>query len=223
MSSPSLRGLWNECRATMRGLERWRCCMAFFSSAFLAFGLYHVHSVSGITEGGVLGATLLLDHWFSLSPAVSGFVLNLLCYGWGWRLLGRSFIAYSLIATVGFSLPYKLYELFPPLWPQLAEMPLLAAVVGALFVGVGAGLSVRAGGASGGDDALAMCLAHVTGRGIPWADLSTDLVVLGLSLTYIPLRRIGYSLLTVLISGQLIGLVQRLPLPWDKPRPEAAE
>ena len=54
MSSPSLRGLWNECRATMRGLERWRCCMAFFSSAFLAFGLYHVHSVSGITEGGVL-------------------------------------------------------------------------------------------------------------------------------------------------------------------------
>ena len=195
MSSPSLRGLWNECRATVRGLERWRCCMAFFSSAFLAFGLYHVHSVSGITEGGVLGATLLLDHWFSLSPAVSGFVLNLLCYGWGWRLLGRSFIAYSL----------------------------LAAVVGALFVGVGAGLSVRAGGASGGDDALAMCIAHVTGMGIQWAYLSTDLVVLGLSLTYIPLRRIGYSLLTVLISGQLIGLVQRLPLPWDKPRPEAAE
>ena len=205
MSSPSLRGLWNECRATVRGLERWRCCMAFFSSAFLAFGPYHVHSVSGITEGGVLGATLLLDHWFSLSPAVSGFVLNLLCYGWGWRLLGRSFIAYSLIATVGFSLPYKLYELFPP------------------FVGVGAGLSVRAGGASGGDDALAMCIAHVTGMGIQWAYLSTDLVVLGLSLTYIPLRRIGYSLLTVLISGQLIGLVQKLPLPWDKPRSEAAE
>ena len=148
---------------------------------------------------------------------------NMRIRGWGWRLLGRSFIAYSLIATVGFSLPYKLYELFPPLWPQLAEMPLLAAVVGALFVGVGAGLSVRAGGASGGDDALAMCIAHVTGMGIQWAYLSTDLVVLGLSLTYIPLRRIGYSLLTVLISGQLIGLVQRLPLPWDKPRPEAAE
>lgn len=167
MSSPSLRGLWNECRATVRGLERWRCCMAFFSSAFLAFGLYHVHSVSGITEGGVLGATLLLDHWFSLSPAVSGFVLNLLCYGWGWRLLGRSFIAYSLIATVGFSLPYKLYELFPPLWPQLAEMPLLAAVVGALFVGVGAGLSVRAGGASGGDDALAHVHRARHGHGHP--------------------------------------------------------
>ena len=50
---------------------------------------------------------------------------------------------------------------------------------------------MRAGGASGGDDALAMCIAHVTGMGIQWAYLSTDLVVLGLSLTYIPLRRIG--------------------------------
>ena len=148
---------------------------------------------------------------------------NMRIRGWGWRLLGRGFIAYSLIATVGFSLPYKLYELFPPLWPQLAEKPLLAAVVGALFVGVGAGLSVRAGGASGGDDALAMCIAHVTGMGIQWAYLSTDLVVLGLSLTYIPLRRIGYSLLTVLISGQLIGLVQRLPLPWDRAQPETME
>ena len=216
MLSASLRALRTEVRGTVRSLEPWRCLTAFFSSVFLAFGLYHVHSISGITEGGVLGATLLLDHWFSLSPAVSGFVMNLLCYAWGWRLLGRSFIAYSLIATVGFSAAYKVFELFPPLWPQLAELPLLAAVAGALFVGVGAGLSVRAGGASGGDDALAMCLAHVTGIGIQWAYLSTDLVVLGLSLTYIPLRRIGYSLLTVLISGQLIGFVQRLPLPWDK-------
>ena len=223
MSLPSLHSLWAECCTTARSLERWRCSVAFLSSAFLAFGLYHVHSFSGITEGGVLGATLLLDHWFALSPAISGFVMNLLCYLWGWQLLGRSFIAYSLIATVGFSAAYKLFELFPPLWPELADRPLLAAVVGALFVGVGAGLSVRAGGASGGDDALAMCIAHVTGMGIQWAYLSTDLVVLGLSLTYIPLRRIGYSLLTVLISGQLIGLVQRLPLPWDKPRPEAAE
>ena len=51
------------------------CLVAILSSAFLAFGLYHVHSLSGVTEGGVLGMTLLLDHWFGISPAFSGFVL----------------------------------------------------------------------------------------------------------------------------------------------------
>ena len=200
-----------------------KCFLALAGSAILAFGLYNVHSFSNVTEGGVLGMTLLLHHWFGLSPSISGLVLNAACYIGGWRTLGRSFIFYSVIAGGGFSAFYAVFERFDPLWPQLAQMPLVAAIVGALFVGVGAGLSVRAGGASGGDDALAMCIAHVTGMGIQWAYLSTDLVVLGLSLTYIPLRRIGYSLLTVLISGQLIGLVQRLPLPWDKPRPEAAE
>ena len=52
------------------------CLIALFGSAFLAFGLYHVHSFSGVTEGGVLGMTLLLEHWFHISPSVSGFIMN---------------------------------------------------------------------------------------------------------------------------------------------------
>ena len=39
--------------------------------------------------------------------------------------------------------------------------------------------------------------------------LVEDLIVLTLSLSYIPLRRIAYSLLTVILSGQLIGLVAK--------------
>lgn len=46
--------------------------ISVFGSAFLAFGLYNVHALSGVTEGGVLGLTLLLDRWFSISPSVSG-------------------------------------------------------------------------------------------------------------------------------------------------------
>ena len=171
------------------------CIAALLASAFLAFGLYHVHSFSGVTEGGVLGLTLLLEHWLHISPALSGFVLNALCYALGWRLLGREFIAYSAIASVGFSVAYKVCEQFPPLWPQLAELPLLAAIVGAVFVGVGAGVCVRAGGATGGDDALAMSAAHVTGWNIEWVYLLSDFVVLALSVSYIPLERIGYSIL----------------------------
>ena len=190
------------------------CIAALLASAFLAFGLYHVHSFSGVTEGGVLGLTLLLEHWLHISPALSGFVLNALCYALGWRLLGREFIAYSALASVGFSVAYKVCEQFPPLWPQLAELPLLAAIVGAVFVGVGAGVCVRAGGATGGDDALAMSAAHVTGWNIEWVYLLSDFVVLALSVSYIPLERIGYSILTVLLSGQIIGLIQKLP--FDK-------
>ena len=120
-------------------------------------------------------------------------------------------------------------ELFPELDAQmlLQEPPSITAerisdrCTNAQFIAVtsgrkGAGLCVRAGGASGGDDALAMCIAHVTGWEIQWVYLLTDFVVLGASLSYIPLRRIAYSVLTVLISGQLIGLIQKLRLPWER-------
>ena len=190
------------------------CMMAALSSAFLAFGLYHVHSFSGVTEGGVLGMTLLLEHWLKISPAVSGFIMNALCYAMGWKLLGREFIGYSALASLGFSAAYKVFEQFPPLWPQLAEMPLAASLLGAVFVGVGAGVCVRVGGATGGDDALAMCVSHVTHWDIQWVYLLSDFSVLALSVSYIPLERIGYSILTVLLSGQIIGLIQKLP--FDK-------
>lgn len=192
-----------------RTVSRKKCLLALAGSIILAFGLYNIHSISNVTEGGILGLTLLLQYLLGLSPAVTSLALNLLCYAVGWRTLGRDFLVYSLIATGGFSAAYAVFEKFPPLWPGIADLPLLAAVLGALFVGVGAGLSVRAGGATGGDDALAMSLSKLTGWGIQWIYLACDLLVLGASLIYIPWRRIVYSLLTVVISGQIVGFVQR--------------
>ncbi|MBQ8833950.1 MAG: YitT family protein [Oscillospiraceae bacterium] len=173
--------------------------------------MYNIHALSDITEGGVLGVTLLLEHWFSVSPALSSFLLNGACFALGWRTLGKEFIAYSLIAACGYSVGYGICEQFPPLWPGIADTPLVAAIVGALFIGIGAGLCVRAGGATTGDDALAMSISHLTKVPIQWVYLVSDLSVLGLSLSYIPLRRILYSLLTVVLSGQIIGVIQRIP------------
>ncbi len=177
-------------------------------STILSFGLYHIHSFSGITEGGILGLTLLLHHWLGLSPSISGLVMNTACYLLGWKILGKEFIVYSIVAGGGFSLAYAVFEQFGPLWPELSNMPLTASLSGAMFVGIGVGISVWAGGAPGGDDALAMSLSKITGKNIKWIYLVSDLAVLLLSVTYIPLNRILYSLLTVILSGQIIGLVQ---------------
>lgn len=128
-----LRSLFSDIRLS-------NCLVSFFASAFLAFGLYQVHAVSQVTEGGVLGMMLLLEHWTGLSPSVSGLVMDAACYALGWRLLGRSFLVYSGISSLGFSAAYRVLECFPRLWPGLSNMPLLASVLGAIFVGLGAGL-----------------------------------------------------------------------------------
>lgn len=182
--------------------------MALAGSVILGFGLYQIHSFAGVTEGGILGLTLLLQYWFQISPAVSSIVLNLICYLIGWRTMGKDFLLYSAVAAGGYSLSYGIFEQFPPLWPELYTVPLLAAVLGAVFVGVGVGLCVRAGGAPLGDDALAMSISRISHVPIQWVYLVSDLLVLAMSVSYIPLKRMGYSLLTVILSGQLVGWIQ---------------
>ena len=76
-------------------------------------------------------------------------------------------------------------------------------------MGTGAGLIVSKGGASGGDDALALIIHKVTGWKISRAYFFTDFVVLMLSLTYIPPVKILFSLLTVALSSKVIDILHR--------------
>jgi len=185
----------------------------FIGSAILAFGIYNIHSVSGVTEGGALGLTLLFEQWFGVSPSVTNLLISTACYFFGWRMYGKDFLVYSAFAAGGFSAFYAVFERFPRLMPGIAAHPFWAAIIGALFVGVGVGICVRYGGAPNADDALAMSLEKKTGIPIQWLYFISDITVLALSLTYIPVTRIVWSLITVFISGQLIGIISKARIP----------
>ena len=197
---------------TRKGLEKpvFLYLIIVLGACILSFGLYNIHERTGITEGGVLGMTLLLQHWFGLSPAITSPVMDIACYLLAWHFLGNAFAKYAVAASLAFAASHALWEQFPPLLPDLSAFPMAAAIRGALFVGLGVGLVVRIGGACGGDDALALTIAHVSRWPISRCYLFTDLAVLLLSLTYIPFARIVYSLVTVTISSVVIGRVQRL-------------
>lgn len=197
---------------TRKGLEKpvFLYLIIVLGACILSFGLYNIHERTGVTEGGVLGMTLLLQHWFGLSPAITSPVMDIACYLLAWHFLGNAFAKYAVAASLAFAASHALWEQFPPLLPDLSAFPMAAAILGALFVGLGVGLVVRIGGACGGDDALALTIAHVSRWPISRCYLFTDLAVLLLSLTYIPFARIVYSLVTVTISSVVIGRVQRL-------------
>ena len=186
-------------------------------TAILAFGMVNIHKRVHITEGGVLGMILLLNYWFAIPAALLSPLLDALCYLFGFRYLGREFLIRSIAATLCLAGFLKLWESLPFLLPDLTSRPLLAAVAGACFVGIGVGLVVRQKASSGGDDALAMVIAKLTHCKIARAYLATDITVLILSLTYIPLGRIAYSFITVTISSLLIDFIQDFSIEaWKK-------
>lgn len=176
-------------------------------TAIVSFGIHNIHSRVGISEGGIIGLLLLCSHWFGISASILSPVLDGICYLFGYKYLGRDFLKTSIFATISLAGFYRLWELFPPILPNMENMPLLAAVIGGLFVGVGCGLVVRQGASSGGDDALALVISKLTGCKVARAYLATDMTVLLLSLSYIPFKRIAFSLLTVTISSFLIDFI----------------
>lgn len=204
--SRSTVSLWT--RRLLEGITFRRLGLIVLGAMIATFGIHNIHQQTGITEGGVIGLMLFLEHWLGISPAFITPVLDLTCYLLAFKYLGGRFIKISALSTLSVSLFYKLWEQFLPMLPDLSGHPLMAALAGALFVGVGVGIIVRQGGSSGGDDALALTISRVSGWRLARCYLFTDLVVLFLSLSYIPVTRIAFSLITVTLSSWLIDRVQ---------------
>ena len=200
--------LARQLRRLLAGITLRRVGLIALGAMIATFGIHNIHQQTGITEGGVIGLMLFVEHWLGISPAFITPVLDLTCYLLAFKYLGGRFIKISALSTLSVSLFYKLWEQFPPMLPDLSAHPLAAAVLGALFVGIGVGIIVRQGGSSGGDDALALTISRVTRWRLARCYLFTDLVVLMLSLSYIPVRRIAFSLVTVTLSSWLIDRVQ---------------
>lgn len=178
-------------------------------AGILAFGMYNVHAQCDISEGGVLGLSLLLLHWLQLSPGISSLLLDTAAILAGTVVLKKTFLWDSIAASVCYTLWYSLFEAFPPIMPDLSAWPFAAAIVGGLFVGVGTSLIVRHGCAAGADDSLALIVQAKTRMRLSVFYAISDFTVLTLSLTYIPFSRIIWSMLSVLISSGIIELMRK--------------
>ncbi|MFV0379240.1 MAG: YitT family protein [Anaerorhabdus sp.] len=182
--------------------------IVLIGSFILAFGIYNIHAQADITEGGVLGMILLLEYWFGISPSITSIIMDYSLFAFGAVLLGSKFLKYSFVASLSFSIFYYLVSLLGPQLPLITQNYLLSSIVGGIFVGVGVGMVIRIGGACGGDDTLALIARKLTGMKVAHAYFFMDTLVLLLSLSYIPVKIIIYSFITVIISSALIGFIK---------------
>ncbi|AUN14554.1 YitT family protein [Paraclostridium sordellii] len=180
--------------------------LVLIGSLILSFGLYNFNYQNNITEGGVLGFLLLLKNIFDIKLSLANLIIDIALLLVGYKFFGKKFIKYSILATISFSLSYSFFESIGPIIPKFDNL-VLGSIVAGLFVGLGSGLVVRAGGAAGGDDALALVISKTTSLKIGKIYMITDFFVLGLSLVYLSLSQIALSLIAVSVSGKVVDFV----------------
>ena len=98
--------------------------------------------------------------------------------------MGTKYILNASVATIGFSVFYALFSspMLDGLIPSMAEYPLLAALIGALFIEVGTGLAHRSGSAPSGEQALTMAIAKRGAFNFGWILFFRDFSILSLSI-----------------------------------------
>lgn len=180
----------------------------FLGAGILAFGMSNVHARCDISEGGVLGLSLLAYYWLNIPPNLSSLILDGSCFLIGALILRKGFLFDSVLASFLYSSWYQLFIYLGPLLPDLSGSLWLAAILGGIFVGFGAGFIVRFGCAAGGDDSLALIFNEKTGIRVSVFYVISDFVILICSLSYIPFRSIIWSFATVLISSFIIEMLR---------------
>ena len=172
----------------------------------VAFALCNIHSKMNISEGGQLGVELLLLKWFNISPSISSFIIDFSLYLLGFLILGKKFFINAIIGTLSYSIFYHIFEIYP-ININLPNNLLLISILGGIIVGIGCGLIVRKNGACGGDDSLAQIIRKLTKLPLAICYFIMDVVIILISLSYIPFNIIIYSFITSFTSSIIIGTI----------------
>ena len=84
----------------------------------------------------------------------------------------------------------------------------IAGILAGIFGGVGSGIVYKFGGTTGGTDVVARILEKEKGIQMGKTLLALDAVVLTLSLSYLDLRQMMYTLLASYVFSQLVNFIQ---------------
>ncbi|OWR28740.1 hypothetical protein CDO73_17740 [Saccharibacillus sp. O23] len=192
-------------KAKGKRMKRSAQAAAILTGTFvMAFAYYHINFQNHLSEGGFVGISLLGEYAFGLSPALTILLLDipfmlLFALKKGWRNMGP-----AVLAAGSFTVFYAVIEHFSVLNFDLHGQLWLAALLSGLLTGIGGGLVLRCGGATGGDDCAAIWLHEKTGLKIGTVFILMDASVLMLSLFYLPLAETLYTVAAVCIGGKVI-------------------
>ncbi|MCS7460157.1 YitT family protein [Paenibacillus doosanensis] len=156
-----------------------------------------------LLSGGLSGISMIIGYFTGWNIALLYFIFNLPVIVWGLMLIGRKFIVLSVVSVI---MTTWFMDIFPH--RPLAQNEILAAVTGGVLIGIGTGISMRAGGSTGGFDIIGSIITQK--RDFP---LGTALFVLN----GIVIVTLGYykdnwdlalfSMLSIFITGKVLDTI----------------
>ncbi|HEX6594214.1 MAG TPA: YitT family protein [Bacillota bacterium] len=178
--------------------------LVIIGSFIFAFGVNYFAIPNRLSEGGVIGITIITYYLFGWSTGIVNFAINSVLLIIGYKLFDKRVTWYTIVSIVFSSIFLHFTE---TIGRTLNGDTLLAALFAGLTIGFGLGLIFRAGGTSGGTAILARLANQYWGWGIGGAMLVLDILVIVGSVFIIGQEKAMYTLISVYVGAKIVDVV----------------
>ncbi len=166
----------------------------------IALGLNLFLIPNKIAAGGVSGVGVILFHLFGIPVGTTMLVLNLVLFLVAFKIIGKTFGARSIVATILLSVLVDFLHYVIPLEPFTNDL-LIAVIFGNLLSGIGMAIVFNQSASTGGTDILAKVLNKYTAIEIGRSLMIVDFGIGVAAGVLLGSRDVGmYSLLAILVN-----------------------
>lgn len=185
---------------------RYRLLEIIVGSLISAIGINMFVVPNHLLAGGVSGISLLLYYLFGLPVSVMLIVINIPIFILGFWKLHYGYVMRSLLGLGSLSLFIALTR---PIVPAVnVNDLLLAAIFGGVMQGFGYGLVFRGRGSTGGADIISLILRRKWSTNVGATNFIMNAVIMACSTAFFDVRLVGYTLISMYISGVVLDKVQ---------------
>ena len=178
--------------------------MLVMGAMIAAFSIEEFLVPCTILDGGIVGISIMINNLSGIPLGLMTLVLNIPFLLVGMRKLGTKFIVKSAVAMVAFS---SFLEILAP-FVDITHEYLLAVCFGGVFLGVGVGFVIRAGGCLDGTETVAIFLNKKFNLPVGQTVLFFNVVIYTIAGFLFGFDRAMYSLLTYFITSKVIDFVE---------------
>ncbi len=181
--------------------------MMFLGLIFYAIGLTGFLLPNKIVTGGLAGVTILINAASGIPLWISYISINLVLLVFAWRIIGKVFVIKTIINVGILTLLLRYGEMYINKSLIQAD-PLLAALIGAGFAGLGLGLVYSSNGSTGGTDIIGAAVTkkkHISmGRALLLVDV---LIVVSSYVIFQSVEKIAIGLIVMTAMFYTVDVV----------------
>ena len=178
--------------------------MLVMGAIIAAFSIEEFLVPCTILDGGIVGISIMINNLSDIPLGLMTLALNIPFLLIGMQKLGAKFIIKSAVAMVAFSGFLEIFAQFV----DVTHENLLAVCFGGVFLGVGVGFVIRAGGCLDGTETVAIFLNKRFNLPVGQTVLFFNVVIYTIAGFLFGFDRAMYSLLTYFITSKVIDFVE---------------